>query len=89
MDEDKQSPFDLRRLSAIFARSFVLTIARILIMSWYVYFGLHFSEKLEAGGGYMYLVMFPLSIFGLWQLLEWLAKITGLRETGNKVSESE
>lgn len=60
-------PF-IRSLFLAFARSFVFTAARILIMGWYVYFGVEFGKTMPREGSLLYLAMFPLSVYGLWQL---------------------
>lgn len=66
MSENGNRPF-LLSLLVTFVRSFVFTAARVLIMGWYVYFGLEFGKNLQQGA-MLYLAMFPLSIYGLWML---------------------
>lgn len=50
-----------------FFRSFAFTSARILVMGWFVYFGVEFGKGIERGAAF-FLAMFPLSIYGLWML---------------------
>jgi len=85
MSQESKLPF-AARLAGIFIRSFVLTAARLLIMGWYVYFVVQAAPQLQ-GGGYMVLLMAVLSIFGLWQLLEVLAKALKLQDA-KKADES-
>lgn len=88
---DFKKPRLALRLLSIGLRAFILMFARVVIMGWYIYFGLHFAESIKpgSGSGYMYLIMFSLSIFGLWQLLEFLAKVTGLVDSKSKLTESD
>lgn len=66
-------------LIGIFLRSAVHWAARVFIVSWYVYYAFHFDAKVD-DDGYMYWLVFLLSVFGLWQLIEVLAKATRLAE---------
>lgn len=85
MSDDNKLPFVVR-LAGIFLRSAVLTAAQIFIMSWYVYFALHFYAKVE-GHEPFYWVIALLSVFGLWQVLQLLARVTGLADRDSKRDE--
>ena len=74
-----KAPFALG-LAGVAVRSYVLWSARILILSWYTYFVLEFAGEKLQGGGYLAIAMMLLSIFGLFQLIELAAKLTGLKE---------
>lgn len=65
--DDKEEKLAERSLLVIFFRTAAFTAIRTLIMGWFVYFGVHFTERIEPPG-YLYFLMFPLSVFGLWEL---------------------
>ena len=73
MSQNRKQPF-LLELIGVAARSYVLWSARILIISWYIYFLIHLDLK---GGGYSAVAMMLLSIFGL---IEPVAKLVGLKD---------
>jgi hypothetical protein len=66
-------------LVVAFARGLIFTAARWLIIGWFVYFGLHFAERIEPPA-HLYLLIFPLSVFGLWELTGLPKKLLRLDE---------
>lgn len=77
MSRNKKTPF-WSELVGVGVRSYVLWFARIFITSWYVYFVVHMDLR---GGGYLAIAMMLLSIFGLIQLIELIAKFVGLKDS--------
>ena len=76
MSRKRKNPF-LLELFGVAARSYILWSARILIISWYVYFMVHMDIR---GGGYFAIAIALLSIFGLIQLIELIAGFVGLKD---------
>jgi len=79
MTAKKKLPFWLQ-LTLDGARSYVLWSARVLILSWYVYGVIELSRERGQGGGYLYLAMVLLSVFGLFQIIELIAAVLKLKE---------
>ncbi len=78
MNQNKKSPL-AAVLFGIAVRSFVLMFGRIFVMAWYIYFALQLYTKIESDK-VIFGVMLVLSIFGLWQVIELVARATKLTD---------
>lgn len=73
MKDDQQRSL-LKLFATSLVQSFVVWFVRIFVLSWYIYFAIQFFDQNVEGDRYVFWVIVPLSTFGLWQLIEMLAK---------------